>query len=67
MTAVSVPGRAANEMLFSSVLSPSMVHVTPCTPRPPVAGRRFGLASADQRAVLEYQIDVANRHQIALV
>ena len=36
MTAVSVPGRAASEMLSSSVLLPSMVHVTPCTSRPPV-------------------------------
>ena len=29
MTAVSVPGRAVNEMLSSSVLLPSMVQVTP--------------------------------------
>ncbi len=36
MTAVSVPGRALSEMLSSSVLLPSMVHVMPCTSRPPV-------------------------------
>ena len=37
MIAVSVPGRAEIEMFSSSVLLPSMVQVTPCTSRPPVA------------------------------
>jgi len=36
ITAVRVPGRAVNEMFSSSVLLPSMVHVTPCTSSPPV-------------------------------
>ncbi len=36
MTAVNVPGRAATEMLSSSVLLPSIVHVIECTSRPPV-------------------------------
>ena len=35
--AVKVPGRAVSEMLSSSVLLPSIVHVTARTSRPPVA------------------------------
>ncbi len=37
ITAVSVPGRAENEMFSSSVLLCSMVQVTPRTSSPPVA------------------------------
>ena len=67
MTAVSVPGRAVSEMLSSSVLLPSMVHVTPCTSRPPVLVAGCGLGAADQRAAAEHQVDVADGDRVALV
>ncbi|CKP69444.1 Uncharacterised protein [Mycobacterium tuberculosis] len=58
MTAVSIPGRAVNEMPSSSVLSPSMVQVTPRTSRPPTrvssrfSSRRARVPSAKTRSML---------------
>ncbi len=58
MMAVSVPGCAANEMSSSSVLLFSIVHVTPCTSRPPVrvaavlSLRRASVPSPNMRSML---------------
>ena len=67
MMAVSVPGCAANEMSSSSVLLFSIVHVTPCTSRPPVRVAAVALVTASECAVTEYEVDVADRDDVAVV
>jgi hypothetical protein len=59
MMAVSVPGRAVKEML---AIDPEVnaVHLQ-------ATGTARGFGAADQVAVGEYQVDVADRDHVALV
>ena len=58
MTAVSVPGRAVNEMFSSNVLLPSIVQVSPRTSSPPVpaaaavSARRASVTPSNTRSTL---------------
>ena len=53
-------------MLSNRVRPCSIVRVAPWTCRPPVRRRR-GLVAADQRAAGEDEVEVADRHHVALV
>ena len=66
ITAVSVPGRAENDTLFSSVRACSIVRLMPRNLQTACASGGFGFGATNQGAVVEYQVDVADRHHVAL-